>query len=208
MIKTNAKFFFETEIDGMEILKQIERVGRTCYKSEDKISDTSAIKFVRMLVENGHEAMIEHAHVTVRIICDRGVTHEMIRHRMASYAQESTRYCNYSKDKFGSGITVIEPNFWQDKPECKEVWELAMKQSEEAYLKLIELGATAQEARSVLPHSLKTEIVVTMNLREWRHFFKLRTEPAAHPQIREVAIPLLQAFKEKIPVVFDNITVI
>jgi thymidylate synthase (FAD) len=205
MIKTDSTFSFETEIDAMEVLKQIECIGRTCYKSESLITDTSAINFVKMLVERGHEAMIEHVHIPVRIICDRGVTHEIVRHRMASYAQESTRYCNYSKDKFSNEITVIEPSFWEDKPECKEIWETAMKQSEEAYMKLIELGATPQEARSVLPNSLKTEIVVTMNLREWRHFFKLRTDKAAHPQIREIAIPLLQAFKEKIPVVFDNI---
>lgn len=205
MLKVAPGFQFETEIDGMEILKQIERIGRTCYKSEDRITDDSAVKFVKMLVDNGHEAMIEHAYVSVRIICDRGVSHEIVRHRMASYAQESTRYCNYSKDKFGNEITVIEPNFWADKPECKEVWEKAMKQAEEAYMKLIELGATPQEARSVLPNSLKTEIVVTMNLREWRHFFKLRTDKTAHPQIREIAVPLLKAFKEKIPVVFDDI---
>lgn len=207
MIKAKAQFFFETEFDGMEILKKIERIGRTCYKSEDKITDTSAVNFVKMLIERGHEAMIEHIHISVRIICDRGVSHEIVRHRIASYAQESTRYCNYSKDKFGNEITVIEPNFWEDKPECKQIWEQAMRQSEEAYLKLIELGASPQEARSVLPNSLKTEIVVTMNLREWRHFFKLRTDKSAHPQIREIAIPLLQAFKEKIPVVFDNIYV-
>ena len=205
MLKIAPSFYFESEIDGMEILKKIERIGRTCYKSEDRITDDSAVKFVKMLVENGHEAMIEHVHVSVRIICDRGVSHEIVRHRMASYAQESTRYCNYGKDKFGKEITVIEPNFWNDKPDCKKVWEEAMKQAEEAYMKLIELGATPQEARSVLPNSLKTEIVVTMNLREWRHFFKLRTDKAAHPQIREIAVPLLKAFKEKIPVVFDDI---
>jgi len=205
MLKIAPSFYFESEIDGMEILKKIERIGRTCYKSEDRITDDSAVKFVKMLVENGHEAMIEHVHVSVRIICDRGVSHEIVRHRMASYAQESTRYCNYGKDKFGNEITVIEPNFWNDKPDCKKVWEEAMKQAEEAYMKLIELGATPQEARSVLPNSLKTEIVVTMNLREWRHFFKLRTDKAAHPQIREIAVPLLKAFKEKIPVVFDDI---
>jgi len=205
MIKIKPQFYFETEIDGEEILKRIERIGRTCYKSEDRITENSAASFVKMLIDRGHEAMIEHVHISVRIICDRGVTHEIVRHRLASYAQESTRYCNYSKDKYGSEITVIEPNFWQDKPECKEIWEQAMKNAEEAYMKLISLGASPQEARSVLPNSLKTEIVVTMNLREWRHFFKLRTDKSAHPQIREIAVPLLKAFKEKIPVVFDDL---
>lgn len=192
-------------VNGEEILKNIERAGRTCYKSEDKITADSARKFVAAIIKSGHESVIEHEKVTARIICDRGVTHEIVRHRIASYSQESTRYCNYGNDKFGNELTFIKPCFWKEDDPKYMTWKYAMKNAEQAYMDLIRLGATPQEARSVLPNSLKTEIVVTMNLREWRHFFKLRTSPAAHPQIREVAIPMLERFKEIIPIVFADI---
>ena len=166
-------------VNGEEILKNIERAGRTCYKSEDKITADSARKFVAAIIKSGHESVIEHEKVTARIICDRGVTHEIVRHRIASYSQESTRYCNYGNDKFGNELTFIKPCFWKEDDPKYMTWKYAMKNAEQAYMDLIRLGATPQEARSVLPNSLKTEIVVTMNLREWRHFFKLRTSPAA-----------------------------
>ena len=194
------------EIDGIAILQKIEAAGRTCYKSENKITPDSAKKFVASIIKNGHESVIEHEKISVRIICDRGVTHEIVRHRIASYSQESTRYCNYSDDKFGNELTFILPSFWEKEPERLSIWVNATQSAEKSYLELISFGASPQEARSVLPNSLKTEIVVTMNLREWRHFLKLRTGKAAHPQIREVAIPILLYFKEKIPVVFDDIT--
>src|SRR3990170_5988159 len=196
-------------LDQVAILKRLELVGRTCYKSEDKITDDSCIEFVKKIISSGHETVIEHEKITVRVICDRGVTHEIVRHRIASYSQESTRYCNYSKDKFGNEITVIEPCFWNSGGEPdnskRAIWEESMRSAEKAYFKLIELGASPQEARSVLPNSLKTEIVMTMNLREWRHFFKLRTAETAHPQMREIARPLLDEFKKQIPVIFDDI---
>jgi thymidylate synthase (FAD) len=202
-------FVIEDDIDGDATLKKIEKAGRTCYKSEEKITADSAKKFIKKIMAMGHESVIEHEKVSVRVICDRGVTHEIVRHRLASYSQESTRYCNYTKDKFGSEISVIEPCFWatgsQNDEERKRTWKEAMEAAERAYFRLIELGASPQEARSVLPNSLKTEIVVTMNLREWRHFFKLRTAPGSHPQMREIAIPLLEEFKKRIPVVFDDI---
>lgn len=209
MISIKPYFVIESEVNGGEILKLIERVGRTCYKSEDKISESSAQKFVANIIKNGHEAVIEHYNITVRVVCDRGVTHEIVRHRVASYAQESTRYCNYSKDKFSNQITFIEPCFWdlnneEDKKKY-QIWKEAMEYSEQKYMELIALGATAQEARSILPNSLKTELVMTMNLREWRHFFKLRAAPSAHPQMREIALQMLDKFKELIPVVFDDI---
>jgi len=200
-----ASYKIESEINGMEILKQIEKVGRTCYKSEDKITDDSAIKFVTSLISRGHEAMIEHNSLSVRFTCDRGVSHELVRHRLASFGQESTRYCNYSGDKFGNEITVIEPSFWGKGTFGYDRWKEACLNSEKSYFELLDYGATPKEARTVLPNSLKTEIVVTMNLREWRHFFKLRTENVAHPQMREVTIPLLAELKTLIPVVFDDI---
>jgi thymidylate synthase (FAD) len=195
----------ESNIDEDYILKQIELAGRTAYKSEDKITEDSSKDFVGMILKRGHLSVIEHQSVTVRIICDRGVSHEIVRHRLAAYTQESTRYCNYSKGKFGNEITVIEPVFWDKDDEKYKVWRSAMKHSEICYNRLIELGATPQEARSVLPNSLKTEIVITMNLREWRHFFTMRTSQAAHPQMREIAVPLLSEFKRRIPIIFDDL---
>lgn len=196
-----------TKADGMEVLKGLEIAGRTCYKSEDKVTDESANAFVRQLIARGHEAMIEHFSMTVKVICDRGVSHEIVRHRIASYAQESTRYCNYANDKFGNEITVIEPCFLEPNTVNYALWLNACMEAERFYFEMLKRGCTAQEARSVLPNSLKTEIVITMNLREWRHFFRLRTAPAAHPQMREIAVPMLAAFKERIPVMFDDLEV-
>jgi thymidylate synthase (FAD) len=200
-------FIIESPINKDEILKQIEKAGRTAYKSEDKITTDSSSEFVQMIMNRGHLAVIEHSFITVRIICDRGVSHEIVRHRLASYTQESTRYCNYTKGKFGNEITVIKPCFWDENDEKYKIWLDTIKQIEESYNKLISLGATPQEARSILPNSLKTEIVMTMNLREWLHFFKLRTAKTAHPQMREIAIPLLREFQEKIPDIFSTISI-
>lgn len=166
-------------------LQVIERAGRVCYKSEDKITEESAETFVKSIIDRGHEAVLEHASASLLFICDRGVTHEIVRHRLASYCQESTRYCNYSKAKFG-GITFIDPCFWSKDDYKFVVWKKSMQDAENTYLCLLGQGATPQEARSVLPNSLKTEIVVTANFREWRHILKLRTAPTAHPQMREV----------------------
>ncbi|MBQ4541691.1 MAG: FAD-dependent thymidylate synthase [Clostridia bacterium] len=194
------------DVNGQEILNKIERCGRVCYKSEGKIEEGSAEKFVAGIIKRGHEAVLEHASVTVKFVVDRGVSHEIVRHRIASYCQESTRYCNYSKDDFGSEITCIIPHYLDYKSEGWETWKAAMKSCEDAYFKLLDIGHTAQEARAVLPNSLKTEVVMTANLREWRTFFKLRCANAAHPQMREVTRPLLEDFKNLIPVVFDDIT--
>lgn len=195
-----------TNLDGLEILKLIERIGRVCYKSEGKITDNSCIDFVKMLLDRGHEAMIEHYSFSVKFICDRGVSHEIVRHRLAAFAQESTRYCNYSKAKFGNEITVIAPVFFDsDYAQMWDDWKANCESAENAYFKLLNEGAAPQEARSVLPNSLKTEIVMTANLREWRHFFKLRTADAAHPQMREITRPLLAELQGLIPVVFDDI---
>lgn len=203
----NAGYEFITPINGNVILKRIEQAGRVCYKSEDKITDESAVKFAQNIIKRGHEAVLEHCSFTVKFIVDRGVSHEIVRHRVASYCQESTRYCNYSKDKFGNEITVIKPCFWDENSNLYTDWKSAMRMAESHYFELLEHGATPQEARAVLPNSLKTEVVMTANIREWRHFLKLRTSSAAHPQIREVAIPLLKELQEKIPVFFYDIEV-
>lgn len=190
---------------GGDVLRRIEEAGRTCYKSEDKITDVSAEEFVKKIIKLGHLSVIEHESASVRIVCDRGVTHEIVRHRLASYSQESTRYANYSQNRFGNEITVIQPSFWDERSHEYKIWHDAMLQAEKAYLALIEGGASPQEARSVLPNSLKTEIVVTCNLREWRHIFSLRCSKAAHPQMREVMLPLLNDFYDRIPVLFEDL---
>lgn len=193
------------ELNGREILKKIERIGRVCYKSEDLITDDSAERFVGNILKRGHESVIEHEKISVKMVCDRGVTHEIVRHRVASYSQESTRYCNYQKDKFGNELTFIKPVFWKENSPEYALWLQTMQNIETQYMQMVALGATAQEARSILPNSLKTELVVTMNLREWRHFFRLRTAAAAHPQMREIAGMVLDGFRRGIPVVFDEI---
>lgn len=219
-----------------DIYKKIERAGRTCYKSESSITDDSAEKFVYSIVNKGHEAMIEHASMTVRFIVDRGVSHELVRHRIASFAQESTRYCNYTKDKFGKEITVIEPCFLADISEADKAmiqrcinqniyigdwldnhtddkvhryfnWYSGCAGAEAAYFQMLDFGATPEEARSVLPNSLKTEVVMTANMREWRHFFKLRGTTAfgkPHPQMLEVASKLYSEFRKKMPALFNQ----
>jgi len=195
------------ELNGSTILKKIELCGRVCYKSEEKMTDDTAEKFVRGIIKNGHESVLEHFSFTVRFIVDRGVSHELVRHRIASFSQESTRYCNYGND---GECTFIEPCFWDnDDMEAAhfDAWRKALKTAEGCYLRMIENGASPQEARSVLPNSLKTEVVMTCNLRAWRHFFRLRTAKAAHPQMREVTVPLLAELKKKIPVVFDDVGV-
>ena len=207
-IKAYTQIF--KDFEGQKVLQKLELVGRTCYKSEDKITEDSAAKFVAGLIKRGHEAMLEHVSVTVKFVVDRGISHELVRHRLASFAQESTRYCNYSKDDFGSEITFIIPDYLEYKSEGWNIWKESMKQAEDAYFKMLDFGLSPQQARAVLPNSLKTEVVMTANLREWRHFFKLRalgTTGKPHPQMLEVTVPLLEDFKQMIPVVFDDLVV-
>lgn len=184
----------------------IELAGRVCYKSEDRITEDSAEAFIGRLQESKHESVLEHGSISAKFICDRGVSHELVRHRIASFSQESTRYCNYGKDKFGNEITVIEPSAfdWAGEDQLYSCWLLACQEAERAYFYLLGNGATPQEARSVLPNSLKTELVVTANPREWLHIFRLRTAPTAHPQMREVMVPLAKVFAEMWPSIFGK----
>jgi thymidylate synthase (FAD) len=193
----------------------IEMAGRTCYKSESNITPDSAEKFVRMLRERGHESVIEHATASVRFITDRGVTHELVRHRLCSFSQESTRYCNYG----GDHISFIRPVWLKHYMPCiisdctavdrlstpAFVWLRSMLDAERYYKMLLESGWRPEQARSVLPNSLKTEIIVTANLREWMHIFKLRCSPAAHPQIRELMLSCLTGFQKEVPVLFEKL---
>lgn len=188
-----------------QLLWNIEWAGRTCYKSVSKGTIESAEQFAKMLIKNGHESVLEHASLTVRFICDRGISHEIVRHRLAAYSQESTRYANYSHEQFGNEITVIKPNFLRENTEAYDIWKASCEQAEKAYFDMLKIGCLPEEARSVLPNSLKTEVVMTADIREWRHFLRLRTAKAAHPQMREVAIPLLQHLKHKYPALFNDI---
>lgn len=196
---------FITPLNGKAIIERLETCGRVCYKSEDKITEDSAIQFLKRIIKSGHEAVLEHCSITVKFICDRGVSHEIVRHRLASYCQESTRYCNYSKEKFGREITVIAPCYLGVTSNQWRTWEHACAMAEKAYFSLLDQGCTPQEARAVLPNSLKTEVVMTANIREWRHFLRLRCSEAAHPQMREVATQLLATLYKEIPVLFDDI---
>jgi thymidylate synthase (FAD) len=190
---------FEEDIYGM-----IERTGRTAYKSENKITHDSAVPFIAKIIKLGHEAVLEHCSISVRFITDRGVTHELVRHRLCAYTQESTRYCNYG----GKDMVFVKPVFWGNASNEFKEWQFVMRACENSYNILIKLGATPQEARTVLPNSLKTEIVCTANIREWRHIIRLRTAKSAHPQMRALMIPLLKELREKLPSLFNDVGVV
>ena len=204
MIISQPKVYVPDNELQNEVIRKLERYARVCYKSEEKMEKSNSSSFLSSIINKGHESIIEHEKATVMFIVDRGISHEIVRHRLAAYSQESTRYCNYSSDKFSNEISVIEPFFFIGKPSY-DIWKLACLTAEKSYMDMLNNNNSPQEARSVLPNSLKTEIVVTYNYREWRHFFKLRCSPAAHPQMRQVAIPLLLLFQERLPVLFDDI---
>lgn len=192
-----------------DILREITEIGHTAYKSSAKVTDEKAEEFVRRLIRDGHESVLEHVNMRVKFIVDRGISHELVRHRLASFTQESTRYCNYSQDKFENEITVIRPCFLQDSSTgAFNSWSRAMVDCENAYFMLLHQGCTPQEARSVLPNSLKTEVVMTTNLRELRHILNLRaagTTGKPHPQMLEVMVPLLNELRLKLPALFEDI---
>lgn len=190
-------------------IQRIEEVARTCYKSQSSDSPEESLNLIRRLIQREHFAMLEFAYISVLFVTDRGVSHELVRHRLASYAQESTRFCNYNKNKFNNEISVIRP-YWLDWMDEKSFeyfsWKQVCSNSEQTYLKLIQSGCSPQQARTVLPLSLKTEINISTNIREWRHIFKLRAlNPKAHPEIRKIMIPLLADLNYKIPVVFEDL---
>ncbi|MDR0881957.1 MAG: FAD-dependent thymidylate synthase [Candidatus Adiutrix sp.] len=195
-----------TPLEPESLLARLERAGRICYKSEGRITGHSARAFVRTLMQSGHHSVIEHESISVRLVCDRGVTHELVRHRLASFSQESTRYVNYGRGNSDRrGLEIIKPLFFEEGSEKYRLWRSAMEVAEAAYLALTAAGATAQEARTVLPNSLKTEIVMTANLREWRHVLALRCGPAAHPQMREIMKMVLARFQELLPEIFGDL---
>jgi len=189
------------DVDPIKNLKKIERCGRLCYKSGDKITSDSYIDFIKNIIKRGHLSVIEHSSVTALVICDRGVSHEIVRHRIGSYSQESTRYCKYNKED----IEVIQPPI-KDKVALAQ-WEAAMIHAEQTYAKLILAKEPPEIARSVLPNALKTEIAITYNFREWLHFLEIRGSKRAHPQIREIAILLLEELKKYFSIIFNHLVV-
>lgn len=193
----------DTIIDQLKI---IELAGRNCYKSEDKITEDSYNKMIAMLRMRKHESVLEHGNVTVRMIGSRAFTHQLIRHRLAAYSQESQRYVNYSKDKHGNSISFIKPIGYEDwSDNLKESFVTGLLDAESCYLEMVSDGMKAEDARGVLPNQTKTEIVVTMNLRAWRHFFSMRCDKHAQSEIRHIAKLLLAQMFETMPVIFQDL---
>lgn len=202
IVKPSVELINPPEYD--HLLSLVERAGRTCYKSEDKITQDSAERFIRGLIRRGHESVLEHASITVKFICDRGASHELVRHRLASFSQESTRYCNYSKDKFENEITVICPMSIFPGTVARLTWEHACREAEKAYMTMLYHGCPAEEARAVLPTCLKTELVMTANIREWRYILKLRGAEGNHPQMRLLVNLLYNELTDRYPVFFTE----
>lgn len=200
-----VKPWIEVEnFDGKEIMRRIERACRTCYRSEDKITEDSYKNLLKNCISRGHESVLEHEKITVRIYDDIGSYKDLTRHRFASFSVESTRYCSYDKDKYGNEISFIDPVYIEDK-KIYEVWKKTMQEIEDSYIEMKKLGATTDMCREILPHSTAAEYTMTANIREWKHIFELRANNHVHPAIRQVMIPLLKYFKEQMPDIFAEI---
>ena len=192
------------KFDGVQVMKRIERACRTCYRSEGKITDDSYKNLIKNCINRGHESVLEHEKVTVRIYNDIGSYKDLTRHRFASFSVESTRYCSYDKDKYGNEISFMDPVYIEDE-KVYEVWKKTMQDIENSYLEMKKLGATTDMCRNILPHSTAAEYTMTANIREWKHIFELRANNHVHPAIRQVMIPLLKYFKEQMPDIFGEI---
>ena len=193
------------KVDYNKIMKNLERACRTCYRSENNITEESYKTLLKNCINRGHESILEHEKITIRMICDVGVYKDLTRHRIASFSIESTRYCNYGKDKFENEIKFIEPVNIDEISEIYEEWKTACSEIEKHYLKMASLGATPDQMRMILPHSTAAQVTMTANIREWKHILALRANAHAHPAVEQVMIPLLIHFKEKMPEIFDNI---
>lgn len=190
--------------DGIKIMKNIERACRTCYRSEGLITEDSYKKLLKNCINRGHESVLEHEKITIRMICDIGVYKDLTRHRFGSFSIESTRYCNYSKDKFDNEIKFIKPIYFDD-GDKSQWWVAAMTEIEKIYNEMAAIGCTPDEMRMILPHSTAAEVTMTANIREWRHILDLRTKQMTHPAIRQLLIPLLLYFKQEMPELFEKI---
>lgn len=190
--------------DSRKIMKNLERACRTCYRSEDLITEESYKTLLKNCINRGHESILEHEKITIRMTCDVGVYKDLTRHRFASFSIESTRYCNYGKDKFDNEINFIRPIF-ADELDKFNIWEDTMKTIEDAYMKMVAAGYKPDEMRMILPHSVAAEVTMTTNIREWKHILDLRTKKMAHPAVQQVMIPLLLNFKKNMPEIFGDI---
>jgi len=206
VIHSSYEIFTDLSNPIEAILKPIERAGRICYKSENNITNDSCIQFCKNIISRGHEAVIEHSQLSVKFTIDRAIANELVRHRLASYCQESTRYCSYNKNKFGNEIKVIIPEDLENDVVNYSIWYESCMHAENAYMALLSNNVKPELARNVLPLSTATEIIMTANIREWRNVFRLRTSSFAHPQMRSIMRSLLKELQNKIPVLFDDIT--
>lgn len=205
--------------DGVKIMKNIERACRTCYRSENLITEDSYKRLLTNCLNRGHQSILEHEKITVRMICDIGVYKDLTRHRFGSFSIESSRYCAYNKDKFDNEIKFIKPVFykesWTDRnyegsgmdidEEKSKIWYDTMENIEDSYMDMAKLGCTPDEMRMILPHSTAAEVTMTANIREWRHILDLRTKKMTHPSVRQILIPLLLKFKADMPELFGDI---
>ncbi len=208
IVEQSVEIVMYEGINGYDIIEHLEKVGRTCYRSEDKITDQSAEKFIRGIVKSGHTSILEHASLTVKFITSRDVTHQIVRHRTGcSYAQESQRYVNYTSERFGKEVVFIKPVYFISEPDTEyDLWLTSCERAEEYYFILADdMGRTAEEARAVLPNCTKTELMMTATLTAWRHFFEVRCDHHAQLPIRLLAIDLLKQMTNLIPVVFDDL---
>lgn len=192
-------------VNYKRIMKNLERACRTCYRSEDKITDESYKTLLKNCINRGHESILEHEKITIQMVCDIGVYKDLTRHRIASFSIESTRYCNYGKDKFDNQIKFIKPVNMEENTELYTEWKEACENIEKHYIKMAKLGATPDQMRMILPHSTAALVTMTANVREWKHILELRASSHAHPSVEQVMIPLLIHFKENMPEIFENI---
>ena len=200
------RVFIEDELNGIQLCKNIEKAGRICYKSEGKITQQSYITFLKKIISSGHHSVLEHEKITVRFILPRGLSHELVRHRLTAISQESSRYCSYNKDKFGNEISLVQMSSGLNSKQLKRRQKLH-EQIEKVYMAELAEGIKPQQARDNLPICLKTEMFMTANIREWRHILQLRTSKAAHPEIRRLMIELLNQLKVRVPILFEDIKI-
>lgn len=194
--------------DGIKIMKNIERACRTCYRSEGMITEDSYKKLLNNCINRGHESVLEHEKITVRFTCSINSYKDLTRHRAGTaFSIESTRYCNYSKDKFDNQINFIKPCNIKEGTSRYDIWEECMQKIEECYNNMAEIeGTTVDQLRMLLPHSTAAELYMTANIREWRHILSLRADKHAHPSVQQVMIPLLLFLQEKMPELFNDIS--
>lgn len=193
------------KVDGTKIMKNIERACRTCYRSEGKITEESYKTLLKNCITRGHESVLEHEKVTIRMYCDLGVYKDLTRHRIASFSIESTRYCNYGKDKFDNELKIIKPCNIEEGTSLYTHWKEACEVIEKNYMEMSNEGALPDQLRMILPHSIAAEVTMTANIREWKHILSLRASSHTHPSIRQLTIPLLLYFKEIMPEIFEDV---